>query len=317
MLFMGLLDKLIEQAGNIVNGEVSGGQPYQGGQPVPPPVPLSSPAPQYAPVPSQPPAMPMPANVPQESTTQVYDEHLENLIEMALTDGVLTEKEKQVLFKRAEAQGIDRDEFEMVLEAKLYEKKQSQQRQAAPPPPAPVAAMAPPPAAVPPTSSKYGDLRKCPSCGALVDPFSTTCSDCGYSFTNVRAVSSFEALSRRLDEIDRIYQNKEYHDGGIFGMAFGGGLARAFDEEKVLTMKKQAISTFPIPTTKEDLLEFLAMGIPLAKKKGFFSEDINHKKLAGAWASKLSQIVIKARLAMKDDPETLNQIEQYAKELEI
>jgi len=36
---------------------------------------------------------------------------------MALMDGELTEKEKQVLFKNAEALGIDLDAFEMVLEA--------------------------------------------------------------------------------------------------------------------------------------------------------------------------------------------------------
>jgi uncharacterized tellurite resistance protein B-like protein len=47
----------------------------------------------------------------------MYNEQLEKLIEMALLDGVLTEKEKQVLFKKAEALGIDLDEFEMVLEA--------------------------------------------------------------------------------------------------------------------------------------------------------------------------------------------------------
>ena len=53
----------------------------------------------------------------------MYNEQLENLINRALSDGELTEKEKQILFKKAEAAGIDLDEFEMVLDAKLYEKK--------------------------------------------------------------------------------------------------------------------------------------------------------------------------------------------------
>ncbi len=53
----------------------------------------------------------------------MYNEQLEKLIEMALMDGELTEKEKQVLFNKAEAMGVDLDEFEMVLEAKLFEKK--------------------------------------------------------------------------------------------------------------------------------------------------------------------------------------------------
>ena len=52
----------------------------------------------------------------------MYNEQLEKLIEMALMDGELTEKEKQILFKKAESFGVDLDEFEMVLEAKLFEK---------------------------------------------------------------------------------------------------------------------------------------------------------------------------------------------------
>ena len=55
----------------------------------------------------------------------MYNDQLDKLIEMALMDGELTEKEKQILFKKAEIFGVDLDEFEMVLEAKLFEKKKS------------------------------------------------------------------------------------------------------------------------------------------------------------------------------------------------
>ena len=58
----------------------------------------------------------------------MYDEKLENLIEMALIDGVLTEKKKQILFKKADELGVDLDEFEIVLDAKVFE-KQNQQNQ--------------------------------------------------------------------------------------------------------------------------------------------------------------------------------------------
>jgi hypothetical protein len=56
----------------------------------------------------------------------MYSEKLEKLIELSLADGVLTEKEKQVLLKNAEAEGIDLNEFEIVLDARLYEKIQQQ-----------------------------------------------------------------------------------------------------------------------------------------------------------------------------------------------
>ncbi len=55
----------------------------------------------------------------------LYSEQIERLIDLALADGVLSDKEKQVLFRKAEEEGIDLDEFEMVLNAKLFEKKQA------------------------------------------------------------------------------------------------------------------------------------------------------------------------------------------------
>ena len=54
-----------------------------------------------------------------------YNEELEQLIEIALTDGILTDKKKDVIFKKAQALGVDIDELEMVLEARVY--KMSQQ----------------------------------------------------------------------------------------------------------------------------------------------------------------------------------------------
>ena len=46
----------------------------------------------------------------------MYNEQLEQLIDAALADGVLTEKEKQVIIKKAQTLGVDLDEFEMVYE---------------------------------------------------------------------------------------------------------------------------------------------------------------------------------------------------------
>ena len=53
----------------------------------------------------------------------MYNEKLEALITAALADGVLTDKEKNLLFKKAEAMGIDRDEFELVLNGRLAKRK--------------------------------------------------------------------------------------------------------------------------------------------------------------------------------------------------
>lgn len=234
------------------------------------------------------------------STKQVYNEYLENLIEMALADGELTEKEKQILFKKAEAQGIDLDEFEMVLDAKLYEKQKSMQ---IPQPNAQGAA---------PVSNKLGDVRKCPACGAILESFSTRCPDCGHELNGVDIVSSFNALISKLEEFD-----KNDNSIQLISMFTGG-------EQKRIQKKKQIIANFPIPTSRNDMLEFLSMGVPLAKKRGSIftrnsaaSPDYEHNQMASAWKSKLEQVLMKARLAMKDDKATLAEIEKYATELNL
>ena len=75
----------------------------------------------------------------------MYNEQIENLINLVLADGELTEKEKQILFKKAEAAGIDLDEFEIVLDAKLFEKQQTAKVTA--------------PSVAAPKSDKLGDIK--------------------------------------------------------------------------------------------------------------------------------------------------------------
>lgn len=60
----------------------------------------------------------------------MYNEKLEALITAALADGVLTDKEKDLLFKKAEAMGIDRDEFDLVLDGRLAKRKKEMEAQA-------------------------------------------------------------------------------------------------------------------------------------------------------------------------------------------
>lgn len=293
---MGLFEKLKQQASEATSGLGLGNyfssepQPaetncQQQMQAAPPPPPAQAQAQQPAP----------------SGNTQIYNPMLENLIEMALADGELTEKEKQVLFKRAQAMGIDLDEFEMVLDAKLYEKKKEMQQ-------------TPQHSQAAPKSDKYGDVRKCPGCGAIVESFSTRCPDCGHEFRNINTSTSINTLMQQLYD----YDTKNPGGLEIVDMFTGSAMRR-------VQRKAQIISNFPFPTTKEDMLEFLVMAAPLAKKKGGFfakmgdagSANMEHNQLVPAWHAKCEQIIIKARLSMKNDKETLAEIEKYAKELKI
>lgn len=236
---------------------------------------------------------------------------------MALMDGELTEKEKQVLFKKAEAMGIDLDEFEMVLDARLFEKKQSMQASAPPPP-------TPPPAPAAPKSDKYGDVKKCPSCGAMVESFKTSCGYCGHAFTNVDVNSSIERLFKMLNEAEdmRVMEKQTDNPFAAIGGALSDALSDISGPGKVDRKKMEIISNFPIPTTKEDMLEFLSLALPRAQKKGNFltanqPENKIHNNFVNVWHAKCEQVIMKARFSMKDDKKTLEEINHYASTLKI
>ena len=114
----------------------------------------------------------------------MYNEKIEALIKAALADGVLTEKEKQVLFRRAQEQGIDLDEFEMVLDARLVELKKSKQT-------------------VAPKSNKSDDVKKCPVCGDSIATSIGVCPSCGHVFSKVDNIS----LLKELRENYQLYCN--------------------------------------------------------------------------------------------------------------
>ena len=248
----------------------------------------------------------------------IYDDRLEKLIDAALADGELTEKEKQVLFKRAEAMGIDLDEFEMVLDSRLYERTKQMKQQATAasviPPVTPTSA---------PTSNKYGDVKKCPSCGAMIETYTTRCPDCGFEFRGVEANVSIQKLFHMLNEVDenvhrlQMEKREKRTTLGRFLADLDDWDDTGDNNDAVLAKKKEIINLFPIPTTKDDILEFLVQAVPLARKPGLFSQDETAKEMYPVWRAKCEQIIMKAKFSMRDDKQTLEMIKEYADELKI
>lgn len=239
----------------------------------------------------------------QSSSGQLYSPQMEKLIEMAVADGELTEKEKQVLFKRAEAEGIDLDELEMVVEARLHQVNQKNNVQ-----------NQPLSTSSNTNTNKYGDVKKCPVCGAMIESFTTCCPDCGYEFRNIESSSSVKVFFKKMEEIE----NANISEGAFdkFSSMAGWGL------DKKTKQKSTLISNFPIPTTKEDILEFLMMAVPLAKPISF-SQKMKGQcspemvALQPVWKRKCENIIMKAKFSMREDKKTLEMIAEYAKELKI
>lgn len=248
----------------------------------------------------------------------MYSEQIEKLIELALADGELTEKEKQILFKKAEAEGIDLDEFEMVLEARIFEKTKNKTTETA----------------ASPKSDKLGDVKKCPACGAIAESFATKCSDCGTEFRSIEASGSVIKFFEKLDEVEAtrttaLYEQSSKNNIGIgtvllwlffwpvliFIKGFQLILSTAKPAKWSTTdvRKEELILNYPVPVSKEAILEFLTLSASKINSSSYltiFSEDTKYKNAWNKiWLKKIEQINSKASISMKSDTKTYAEVQ--------
>lgn len=178
--------------------------------------------------------------------------------------------------------------------------------------------------------------RVCPNCGAQVQAMTLRC-DCGYEFTNAKAVSSVNLLYDKLNSVTLTEAEEKT-------------VKKAEDAEEqdklrknMLTEKKiSIISTYPVPNTKEDLLEILSISVSEANKKLGFTEQkknvyflvflagivvpvlgwmlgyeevkqkmlFSEEKMVKAWRAKCEQILLKGR-SLRGDAEFTQQLNYF------
>ena len=223
---------------------------------------------------------------------------IENLINMALADGEVTEKERAIILRKAESLGIDMDEVEMILDGRIElirkEKNSTQEIFYS-------------------KSNKAGDSKKCPSCGAPVQSFSTQCPDCGHEFNNLKANSQVSQLAIDLNKIEKDMTDHTRNNRDYSSTSW---VDNSELEDRINIKKASLINSFPIPNTKEDILEFLTLSVPLALEKLFWYDRYvtrrGQQTLINAWRAKAEQTIMKARFSMKEDKNALKEIETYA-----
>jgi uncharacterized OB-fold protein len=104
-----------------------------------------------------------------------YPEELLAFLQECLTDGVITAKEREVLLKKAEKLGVDRDEFDLYIDAQ--EQKIDQTTQAA--------------------SNRLRGAT-CPYCGGSVQQMAEKCPHCGEAIT-VEASKELKEIIEALE----------------------------------------------------------------------------------------------------------------------
>jgi len=111
---------------------------------------------------------------------------LQKLVDYAIVDGYITDKERQILINKAQVQGFDIDELEMILEGRLNETSKS----------------------VRPA------VDKCPNCGEPITGISKVCPACDYVLveTTFEDAESLTTGMRRLE--DSLYALKSVPNPG-------------------------------------------------------------------------------------------------------
>lgn len=195
----------------------------------------------------------------------MYSKELEELIDSVLADGVVTDQERAVLRKRALACGEDPDEVMIVVDGRLAKMNKG----ASP--------------AIPATE-KRGNIVKCPNCGAPIEAGAVKCKECGYVFTNVKANNTAKEFAIMLEQ--RI--QKVRYDG----------------DKTNINKVNEFIKNYPLPTGKEDLLEFIASLDARRRSKSNYQEAYN---------AKYQECVTKAKTLFAGDSDVTSLLAQTEK----
>ena len=103
-------------------------------------------------------------------------EELDALIQEYLTDGVLTDKERAVILKKAEGMGLDHDEIDLYLDAQIQKIDQASD-----------------------TAMRRMKSKACPYCGAPIPQLTDKCPACG-QFITPQASEELQEILEKLEE---------------------------------------------------------------------------------------------------------------------
>lgn len=195
----------------------------------------------------------------------MFSKEMEALIEATLEDGVLTDQEKRVLFKRAEKEGIDIDELDVYIQSILQKRHRANAKKAE----------------EEYRKSMVGDVRRCPACQKPVPVGDAICPHCGITFDTGDKGNDFVLqLREEIAKIEERYnsQIKDVKDSQATNTQIilkTRGLVQSKVSEKINLIKNHIPSN-----NRADLLQLLAFSKSQA--------DINAPKCgysdAGAFA---------------------------------
>ena len=109
-----------------------------------------------------------------------------------------------------------------------------------------------------------GEIHKCPSCGEVLGAFVSVCPSCGHELRGTQSASSIKDFLSKMEN-------------------------STTDEQRVILIRN-----FPIPNTKEDILEFMILASTNISKE-------QRKNIFDAWTVKFAQCYEKTKLIFSNE----------------
>lgn len=125
-----------------------------------------------------------------------------------------------------------------------------------------------------------GEIVKCPNCGEILQSFLSKCPSCGYELRGVAVSNSIKDFSVKMEKATSTQQ------------------------------KATLIRNFPIPNTREDILEFMILAATNFNVNQSLSDDGEQKEISDAWFTKIEQCYQKALLLFKNNDEDFIKIKR-------
>ncbi len=128
-----------------------------------------------------------------------------------------------------------------------------------------------------------GKIHKCPHCGETLPSFTAVCPVC----------------------------KREIRGGGASEAV--GALSLALSRARNQAEKIEIIKTFPVPNSREDILEFMLLASSNFDAE-YYATHLNEEDLSDAWLAKIEQCYRKAKLS--GNRAFLNEVEQAYNEIQ-
>lgn len=117
-----------------------------------------------------------------------------------------------------------------------------------------------------------GAIHKCPHCGETLKAFEIICPTCGTELRGSKSSSAIGALAEKLEN--------------------------AISEKQRIVI----IKNFPIPNTREDILEFMLLASSNFDPS-YYVTHLHEENISNAWLTKIEQCYLKAKLSFRDPPD--------------